>query len=148
MSRFSPAARISQIQAYAEVTRALPANLTAHLQNVSRKRFAVTSVAYTPMNLGISNVLLRHGFISNMTRYVRQCAGLVAQGAAELSIELLMFFFSRGPPLRTSTEAPRPEAFNELKVQNQVLHLCDLVCFALAMAFFGSAMVNADMFAP
>jgi hypothetical protein len=82
MARFSPAVRIAQIQAYAEVTRALPANLTAHLQNVCRKRLAVTSIAYTTMNLGISNVLLRHGFISNMTRCVCFWTASMRRGAA------------------------------------------------------------------
>lgn len=81
MARFSPAARIAQIQAYAEVTRSLPANLTAHLQNVSSKRLAITSIAYTSMNLGISNILLRHGFISNMTRCVGPCRLAVRGGS-------------------------------------------------------------------
>lgn len=62
--------RAHQIQQFADVTRALPHNLCSHLQNVTRKRMQATSIPYSSMNLGIANVLLRHGFISNVTRSV------------------------------------------------------------------------------
>ncbi|CED84138.1 Ribosomal protein S8 [Phaffia rhodozyma] len=74
----------------------LPHNLCAHLQNVTLARLASTSIPYTTMNLGIASILLRHGFISSVTR---------------------------GPPLIKSTEPANPQKFHKLPVASKALHL-------------------------
>lgn len=66
----------------ASSTGPLPYHLCSHLQNIARKRIAVTSIPYTPMNLGIASVLLRNGFISNLTRCVSAASLRAARRAA------------------------------------------------------------------
>lgn len=45
----------------------IPHKLCSHLQNISNGAIARTPLPYTTSNLAISTILLRHGFISNMT---------------------------------------------------------------------------------
>lgn len=73
-------ARIPSSKLPLPVNGPLPHYLMSHLQNVTSKRLATTSIPYTPMNLGIAAILLRQGFISNLTRCVRSRApGPVSQ---------------------------------------------------------------------
>jgi len=46
----------------------LPHDLCSSLQNACRARLARTSVAHTTQNLGILAILLRHGFLTSLTR--------------------------------------------------------------------------------
>ncbi|KAF9021683.1 ribosomal protein S8 [Hymenopellis radicata] len=55
----------------------LPFDLCARLQNAFRARHQRLAVEHTTQNLGILSILLRHGFISNITR------GSVAAPSAE-----------------------------------------------------------------
>ena len=55
----------------------LPHDLCSHLQNAFRARHQRVCVPNTRQNLGILNILLRQGFITNMTQ------GTVAQPSPE-----------------------------------------------------------------
>jgi ribosomal protein S8 len=46
----------------------LPHDLCSHVQNAFRARHQRLSVAHTTQNLGILSILLRSGFLSNITR--------------------------------------------------------------------------------
>ncbi|KAF7794038.1 hypothetical protein EIP86_005166 [Pleurotus ostreatoroseus] len=51
-----------------EISMVLPHDLCSHLQNAFRSRHQRVSVPHTRQNLGILTILLRAGFISNITR--------------------------------------------------------------------------------
>ena len=55
----------------------LPHDLCSHVQNAFRARHRSISVPHTTQNLGILSILLRAGFISNVTR------GTIAQPSPE-----------------------------------------------------------------